>query len=83
MPTVTVADIAVEKIVLVYISYGTENTVGVEFFMSPLHREVTPISHFVSVRVHRVHVRLVSREIERRKGEEKMPLNEIATTIHP
>lgn len=78
-----VVDIAMENFIFVYVSDRIENAVGVESCMSPPHREVPPISHFVRVRAHHIHVRLVSREMERRKGRRKEPLNEIATKIRP
>lgn len=78
-----VVDVAVENFILVYVSYSIQNAVRVESCMSLLHREVPPVSHFVRVRAHRAHVRLVGREIEMRKGEGKEPLNEFATKIRP
>ncbi|KIN97827.1 hypothetical protein M404DRAFT_884677 [Pisolithus tinctorius Marx 270] len=50
-PGLTNIAIAGEEIMFIYVSYSIFNVVGVKSFVSPLHREVAPISNLVA-RVH-------------------------------
>ncbi|KAI6141974.1 hypothetical protein BKA82DRAFT_747972 [Pisolithus tinctorius] len=47
-PGLTNIAIAGEEIMFIYVSYSIFNVVGVKAFVSPLHREVAPISKLVA-----------------------------------